>query len=61
MKKIRFTIILFGGLLILMTATRCKKFLQVDPVSTITPESFWKDKADADPGWPGYTILRRVH
>lgn len=48
MKKIRFTIILFGGLLILMTATRCKKFLQVDPVSTITPESFWKDKADAD-------------
>lgn len=48
MKKIRFTIILFGGLLILLTATRCKKFLEVEPVSTITPNSFWKDKADAD-------------
>ncbi|TKC60087.1 RagB/SusD family nutrient uptake outer membrane protein [Pedobacter hiemivivus] len=48
MKKIRFTILLFGGLLILLTATRCKKFLQNDPVSTITPGSFWKDKSDAD-------------
>lgn len=48
MKNIRFTILLFGGLLILATATRCKKFLEVDPVSTITPDSFWKDQADAD-------------
>lgn len=48
MKQIRFTILLFGGLLILLTATRCKKFLEADPISTITPGSFWKDKADAD-------------
>jgi hypothetical protein len=48
MKRIRFTIILLGGLLVMLTNTRCKKFLQVDPISTITPDSFWKDKSDAD-------------
>ena len=48
MKRIKFTILLIGGLIIMLTHTRCKKFLQVEPVSTITPDSFWKDKSDAD-------------
>lgn len=48
MKKIRFTILTFSGLLFMLTIAGCKKFLDVKPVSTITPGSYWKNKTDAD-------------
>ncbi|MBO9594344.1 MAG: RagB/SusD family nutrient uptake outer membrane protein [Niabella sp.] len=47
MKKIKIivtTICLFG---LLISLTYCKKFLQQDPISTVAPDKFWKDKNDA--------------
>ncbi|MGN6266215.1 MAG: RagB/SusD family nutrient uptake outer membrane protein [Ginsengibacter sp.] len=47
MKKIKLIVIL--GCLISLTATMigCKKFLKQDPISTVPPGKFWKDKNDA--------------
>jgi len=48
MKNIKFLSIIFGGLIILLTYTRCNKFLDQEPISSVTPGNFWKDKNDAE-------------
>ena len=47
MKAIKNIALLFFGLMFLLPQSGCKKFLEQDPISTITPESFWKDRNDA--------------
>lgn len=47
MKRIKFSTILLTGLIILLTNTKCNNYLDQQPVSSITPENFWKDKNDA--------------
>ena len=46
MKKIKFAAVIFG-LIVIVTGISCKKFLEQKPISTISPDRFWKDQNDA--------------
>lgn len=47
MKTIKFAFILLVVIGMIAAGIGCKKFLDQKPISTIPPESFWKDKNDA--------------
>ena len=47
MKKIKFIVIILCATGMVATMVGCKKFLQEDPISTVPPDRFWKDKNDA--------------
>lgn len=47
MKKIKILVIVLSATGIVATIGGCKKFLQQDPISTVPPDKFWKDKNDA--------------
>lgn len=48
MKRIKFITIILAGLMILPAGFGCKKFLDQEPISTVTPDSFWQDRKDAE-------------
>ena len=47
MKTIKFALGIIGVVGLIAVGLGCKKFLDQKPISTIPPESFWKDKNDA--------------
>lgn len=52
--------IYIAGLLILISAASCKKFLDEKPISVSTDETFWKNESDANSGVAaGYALLRK--
>lgn len=49
-----------AGLLILISAASCKKFLDLKPISVSTDETFWKNESDANSSVAaGYALLRK--
>ena len=46
MNRIKFVFILLG-LIVVLGSTSCKKFLDQQPISTVSPDRFWKDRNDA--------------
>lgn len=46
MRKIKFAFFLLA-MISMIAGTGCKKFLDQKPISTVPPESFWKDRNDA--------------
>lgn len=47
MKRVKVIVIIFAGLFMLLANTKCNKYLDKDPISSVTPGTFWKDQNDA--------------
>lgn len=47
MKRAKVIVIIFAGLCILLANTKCNKYLDKEPISSVTPGTFWKDQNDA--------------
>ncbi|SIO51651.1 RagB/SusD family nutrient uptake outer membrane protein [Chitinophaga niabensis] len=47
MKRVKISVLLFVGLVMALTNLKCNKYLEEQPVSSITPETFWRDQNDA--------------
>lgn len=60
MKRINLIVIVFAGLLVISNV-QCNKLLDESPVSTTSPQNFWKDKSDAKSWMAGvYNQLQTV-
>src|SRR5687768_11858994 len=52
--------IYIGCLLMMISASSCKKFLDEKPISVSTDETFWKNESDANSAVAaGYALLRK--
>jgi starch-binding outer membrane protein, SusD/RagB family len=47
MKRVKISVLLFAGLAIVFSNLKCNKYLDEEPVSSVTPDTFWKDQNDA--------------